>query len=215
MSIVGLFTESRPSINVDDVELYFDATLEESSELTTEVTEYPIEAGAIGNDHAIQQPLSLTMRVGISDNPFAAARANAGSIGANALGTVGGAALGQLGGTAASVAGIGGGALNAASTAGRAETRSQTALDTIRDEIQKKNLIVQVVANKKTYDDMMIVATRQETTKENEGGLELVIEFRQLLKLTSVATREPIPARNDAAETQAAPAQDLGALLLQ
>lgn len=215
MSIVGLFTESRPSINVDDLELYFDATLEESSELTTEVTEYPIEAGAIGNDHAVQQPLTLTMRVAISDNPFAALRARAGSVAGNALGTVAGGALSQLGGTAASVAGVGGGALNAASTAGRAETRSQAALDTVRDEIQRRNRIVQVVANKKTYDDMIIVSTRQETTKDNEGGLELVIEFQQLLVVASVATREPIPARNDAAETQAAPAQDLGALLLQ
>ena len=215
MSIVGLFTDSRTGITANDIEFYFDATLEESSEMTTEVTEFPIEVGAIGNDHAVQQPLTLTMRVGISDNPFAAARANAGGAVTNLLGAAGGAALGQLSGEAAAVAGVASGAVSAASTAGRAETRSQAALDTVRDEIQRRNRIVQVVASKRVYENMMIVSTRQETTKENEGGLELVIEFQQLLTVASVATREPIPARNDAAETQAEPVKDLGRLLPQ
>lgn len=41
MSLIGIFTKMRPQIG----ELYFDALLEESSELTTEVSEYPLEDG--------------------------------------------------------------------------------------------------------------------------------------------------------------------------
>ena len=72
MSVVGIFSKSRPDIGG----LYFDALLEESSELITDVTEYPIETGAIGNDHAVDRPLRLIMTVALSDNLFKSAMAH-------------------------------------------------------------------------------------------------------------------------------------------
>lgn len=145
MSIVGVFTQSRPSIH----DMFFDAVLEESTELITDVTEFPIESGALGSDHAVQRPLTITMRVGISDNPSRALRAEAGNVfGALAGGITGtllGSAIGRQGGSTASLLGVGAGAVNAAFTAGQASTRSQSALDRIR-EIQAKNQLINIVA---------------------------------------------------------------------
>lgn len=216
MSVVGLFTNSRPAIGG----LFFDAVLDESSELTTEVTEFPIEDGSVGNDHAVQRPLMLTMRVGVSDNVFRAARAAAADVGgpiAGAASSVGGALAGTAGGLIGSNAAEVGLALsvaNAAFAAGQASTRSQTALEAIRD-IQRRAQIITVVGAKATYDRMMIVSTRQETTKENEQSLVLVVELQQILEVTSQDAAQPIPAPNDPAATQAQPTTDLGLVVPQ
>lgn len=64
MSLIEIFTKMCPQIG----ELYFDALLEESSELTTEVSEYPLEDGRSANDNAVYRPLIITMTVAVSDN---------------------------------------------------------------------------------------------------------------------------------------------------
>src|SRR5690606_20814488 len=134
MSIVGIFTRSQPSIGG----VYVDAVLEETSELQTDVTEFPIEDGSVGHDHAVVRPLRLTMTIGVSDNPFRVARAKA-SEAAGALAGVGvgvgaglgvGAAVGRLSGRAAAVAGLLAGAAN---TAGQAASHSTSVLERIRD----------------------------------------------------------------------------------
>ncbi len=209
MSVIGLFAQSRPSI----AGLFFDAVLDESSELITEVTEFPVETGAVGNDHAVQRPLTLIMRVGVSDNPSRALRALAsdagGPIAGNLAGTAIGAGIGQLSTSVAVAAGLSGSLANAAFAAGQARTRSQSALEDMRT-LQRENKIIDVVGIKGSYKNMMITATRQGTTKENEQSLELVVEMRQLLTITSPLVQKPIPAPNDPAFTQAQPEADLG-----
>lgn len=214
MAIIGLFTQSRPSIDG----LYFDAVLEESSELLTEVTEFPIEDGSIGNDHAVQRPLTLTMRVGVSDNRFRALREQAGDVGGalagSALGALSGFALSKLGADAAIAAGLAASLANAAYAAGQAQTRSESVLEEIRLK-QRANALVTVIASGRQYENMMITGTRREKNKENEQALELVIEMRQLLTVKSVSNQDPVPAPNDPAETQAQPEIDLGQVLMQ
>ena len=73
MSIAAIFTKQRPNIGG----IYFDALLEESDELQTDVTRYPIESGVEGNDHAVNRNQRFTMLVGISDNPARALAAQA------------------------------------------------------------------------------------------------------------------------------------------
>lgn len=211
MSIFGVFSQSRPSIGGE----YFDAVLSESTELITDVTEFPIESGAIGSDHAVQRPLLITMRVGISDNPSRAARAEAGDLLGPLAGNLAGAAIGgvvgQLGGDLAVAAGLGVTAANAARNAGQARTRSQSSLDTIRD-IQRRNELINVVGTKREYPNCLITNTRQETNKENEQALELVVEMRQLIIVPIEGETDEIIAPNDPASTQAAPLQNLGLL---
>lgn len=223
MSIVGIFSRNQPSIGG----FVFDAILEESTELETFVTEFPVETGALGNDHAVQTPLRLSFRVGISDNAFRALRAEAsdavppglrafspaaGTIGANLTGAAVGATIGAVGGGLPQALGVAGSVANAAFQAGRAESRSQNALDVIRT-FQRANTILTVVGSKREYDGCLITATRQETTKENENALELVVELTQLLVARRPSEAEPIPAGGgDPAETQASALSDLGLL---
>jgi len=226
MAITGVFTQKRPAFDVGGESIVFDATITESSELTTEVTEFPVETGAIGNDHAVQRPLRITMRVGISDNPARAIRAAATEqipgVGGEAvagltgvgLGQGVGTAVGQLSGAQAAAAGLGASIASAAYSAGRPETRSQSALDAIRD-IQKRNRIIDVVGAKTIYRNCMITSTRQETNKENERGLELVVELTQLLLIDTDPSSAALPAQNDPAATQAQEARDLGRIGLE
>lgn len=216
MSIVGIFTRAQPLIGG----VFFDAVLNESTELVTEVTEFPIENGSVGNDHALQRPLRLTMRVGVSDNPFRALREAASSLpgalpGAGraltgvGAGVAGGAAIGAVGDPA--IAGLAVGAANAAFQAGRSQTRGGNALEAIR-EIQRKNEIIDVVGTKREYAGCIITNTRQETTKENEQGLELVVELQQMLFINSTIDEGGARNPDDTAATQGAETENLGRL---
>ena len=217
MSLVGIFTRSRPNIEG----IFFDAVLSESDEMITEVTEFPIENGTVGNDHALQRPMMITMRVGISDNPFRALREAASSgvdsdIVANAIssGTGIGASLGAgaIAGALGSNAALGGlaaGAINAAYLAGQDVTRSENALEAVRT-IQRQSLIIDIVTSKKEYKGCIITRTFRETTKENEQGLELVVELQQMLFLDSNVEAARVPAPNDTADTQGRPTDNLG-----
>lgn len=214
MSIVGIFTQSRPEIEG----IYFDAILEESSELPTEVTDFPIEDGSIGNDHAALRPLRLTMTVGISDNPYRALRAAAsdsGIPGAGALAGIGagagvGAVSGALSGPLAAAAGLGASVANAAFAAGQSASRSQSALDNLRDIQRSCRLITVVTAKGKTYENCLITNTRQTTDKQNEQGLELVIEMKQMMIINSTIQRREILPPEDTSSTQAQREVDLG-----
>jgi len=220
MSLVGLFSRSRPEIGG----LFFDALLEESSELVTDVTEYPIEDGRVGNDHAVDRPLRLTMTVALSDNPIKAALANdsipdewgwvASKMGP-LIGTAAGAVIGTLGGAAAAAVGIAGSVLT--ELAGGAETRSGKMIKAIRKKQQGHELLT-VVGAKGTYDNVMITNTRVQVTKQNEGGLELVVEMKQLIIVDSLANLAIVNSRlpaDDTASTQAQTENNLGEVGLQ
>jgi len=224
MSLVGIFSKSRPSING----LFFDALLEESSEMITDVTEYPLESGAIGNDHAVTRPLRLTMTVALSDNPIKAMLASesipdgwagVASKAGPLVGIAAGAAIGALGGAAAAGAGLAGSVLSryAPGLVGSGELRSSGVLKTIR-EIQSANSFITVVGAKEAYDNVMITNTRVQITKQNEGGLELVVEMRRLLVMDNEANQAIVAANlppGDTASTQAQPGVNIGEVGLQ
>lgn len=216
MSIVGIFTRSQPSIGG----VYVDAVLEESTELQTEITEFPIEDGSVGNDHAVVRPLRLTMTIGVSDNPFRVARAKASeaagmltSLGVGAAAGFGvGSVAGRLSERSAAAAGLLAGAAN---TAGQAASYSTTVLEKIR-ALQRDCAIIDVVPAKgPIYQGCMITRTYQQTTKANEGGLELVVELQQLQIINQQRTPLVNPPVGDTAATQAQPTVDLGRVTAQ
>lgn len=212
MSIVGIFTRAQPSVGG----YLFDAIISESTELSTESTKFPIENGSIGSDHISVNPLSLTLTVGVSDNPFRTVLSQAGQFSALAgagAGALTGALVGQLGDVAA-LAGLGASIINADFAAGQFFTRSQGVLDALR-ELQLRGQIIDVVTTKKTYEGCIISSTRQETNKENEQGLELIIELEQILIINSFIDKEEILAPNDTAETQGQSQINIGEVSLQ
>lgn len=211
MSLVGVFSQSRPSIGGE----YFDAVLEESTELQTDISEFPLEDGSVGNDHAVHRPLRLTMTIGVSDNPFRVARAKA-SEAAGALAGVGvgvgaglgvGAAIGRLSGRAAAVGGLLAGAAN---TAGQAASYSATVLDRIRQLQLGGGRLTVVMAKGKVYKNCMITRTYQQTSKQNEGGMELVVEMVQVQLINEHKPFTVNPSPDDPVFYQAQPMIDLG-----
>lgn len=222
MSLVGIFSKRRPSIGG----LFFDAVLEETSELVTDVTEYPIETGAIGNDHAVTRPLRVTMTVALSDNPLkdlqAQASAKGGTLAGSAVsigaGVGVGAVAGMMGGAGAAAFGVAGTLAMKflPGLVGDGKLRSSGVLESIR-ELQRTSSIIEVIGAKETYRDMIITGSRTQVTKENEGGLELVVDMKQLVIVGNEENAEVINANlpeGDTASTQAQAFVDYGELVL-
>ena len=201
MTIAAIFSTGQPRIG----NINFDATLEESTELQTDTTEFPIESGAIGSDHAVNRPLRITMRVGITDNASRASRA------APITTEEAPGAVSAVPSAVAIAAGLGGSVVNAAYLSGQAKTRSQSALDAIRD-LQRTKTLIDVMTLKKTYSQCLITNTRQETEKENENALELVVELTQLITVPLGGGAQEQPAYGDTAESQGQKTTDLGVL---
>lgn len=181
MAITGLFTRNRPKIG----NLYFDATLKETSELKTDVSEFPLETAASAHDNAVTRPLALTMTVGVSDNWFRELMAQqqdslAGVLGVGASITTGMAAS-ILGGRGSALAGIGASIATSFYSGGQSTTsRSQNLLEQLR-ELQRSHAPFELVTSRgATYKNCLIINTRTENSKETEGGMEIVVDLLQL-----------------------------------
>lgn len=215
MSIVNIFSTSRPNING----ISFDAVLNEQTELRTEISDYPLEDATTASDNAVTLPLSLIMTVGASDNLIKAATAEAGEFSgvlSAGIGVTAGMAASVLSGGAAALAGLGL-TVGAASISAGTRARSATILDAIR-EIQRSNTIFTVITSKGEYSNMIISNTRQETNKENENGLELVVEMRQVTLINrqgDATTQNSNLPVNDTATTQGQATVNIGSVALQ
>ncbi|MGJ8524181.1 hypothetical protein R84981_002900 [Carnimonas sp. R-84981] len=175
MAITSIFTQSRPQIQG----FTFDALLRETTEQRTNTTQYPLETGSYGFDNAVNMPLRLTMVVALSDNPLRSTIADFSSgndlIG-SAVGAVSGTALSVLPEALSSAAGVASRVVQSRDNQS-ATTRSGSALETIR-AIQSERQFITVIGAKGVYYPVLITGTRQETNKENEQGLELVVEMQ-------------------------------------
>lgn len=223
MAITGIFTRSRPSIGG----IFFDATLEESDELQTDVTRYPVETGFEGNDHAVNRNARITMFVALSDNPVRSATAlatqgdalerlnnlnlPAGIIRAG-VGIGVGRAISALPPGVAAAVGLG--ASVATNTVGQALSRSASVLEQIR-ALQSSREIISVVTQKASYQNVLITNTRRTTNPRNEGGLELVVEMEQLNILYSSLRSQTIVAPDDPNAAMASPMRDRGRVSLE
>lgn len=224
MALTGIFTKVRPNIGG----YFFDAVLEESDELQTDVTRYPIEDGTEGNDHAVNRNAVITMLVASSDNPARAAAAlasessalesvsnlglGAGAVSAIASG-VASVAVGQIArslpGPVAALAGIGASIGNAAYASGQAATRSASILEEIR-EFQRSHVLFTLASSKATYANCLITNTKRVTTASNENGLELLVTIEALRIMNSEFRPVGIPAPNQNVSAQASPYRSYG-----
>ncbi|MDZ7320759.1 hypothetical protein N4G41_03830 [Kosakonia sacchari] len=203
MAITGLFTRNRPRIG----NLYFDALLKETSELRTEVSEYPLETGATAHDNAITRPLSITMEIGVSDNWYRGVIAEQEDL-AQPLLDIGGSltagmAASLMTGRTAALSGIAASVGLAVYQSSQGTTRSQNLLDQLRT-IQRNHETFDLVASKgASYKNCIITSTRTETDKETEGGLIIVVDMLQLTIIhdTVEETNASLPF-GDSAATQ-------------
>lgn len=204
MAITGLFTRNRPKIG----NLYFDALLKETSELRTEVSEYPLETGETAHDNAVTRPLSITMEIGVSDNWFRGLIAQQEDL-AQPLVNIGGGlttgvAASLMSGRTAALSGIAASVGLAVYQSSQGTTRSQSLLDQLRT-IQRNHETFDLVASKgASYKNCIITNTRTETDKDSEGGLIILVDMLQLTIIhdTIEETKANLPY-GDSAATQA------------
>jgi len=229
VSLTAIFTKQRPVIGG----YVFDATLEESDELVTDVTQFPVENGDVANDHANNRNPRIFMRVGLSDNPFRALSAqasqqsvvdritelgipveavrSAAGIGAS---VATGGVIGSLNTGAAVFAGVAASIGNAAFAAGQDQTRSTQALSVIR-ELQRNKTVITIATSKAVYENVLITRTARTTNPRNERGLILDVEMEQLriFKTFDITLDIGVPAPNDTAAAQAFPLRDYGEIV--
>lgn len=223
MAITGIFTRSRPSIGG----IFFDATLEESDELQTDVTRYPVETGFEGNDHAVNRNAKITMLVALSDNPVRSATALATQGDAlerlNNLNLPAGILRAGVGigvGRAISAlppgvaAAVGLGASVATNAVGQGSSRSSDILEVIRD-LQSRREPFTVITQKAKYANVLITNTRRTTNPRNEGGLELMVEMEQINILYSSLRDRGMVDPSDPSAAMAAPQRDRGRVSME
>lgn len=180
MAITGLFTRNRPQIG----NLYFDALLKESTELRTEVSDFPLETAETAQDNAVTRALNITMEIGVSDNWYRGLIAQQEELAQPLIdiggGLTAGVAASLMSGRTAALSGIAASVGLAVYQGSQGTTRSQSLLEQLRT-IQRSHETFDLVASKgASYKNCLITNTRTETDKETEGGLIIIVDMQQL-----------------------------------
>lgn len=188
MSLAALFLNSVPTLGGEGIQpLIFDAVLSEMQYASARISQYPLESGAIASDHAIQFPTSLTITVGVSDNPFKVLTASSSNAAALAGGAAIGAAVGvvasKLSPTALAVIGVGMGATLSSSSS----TRSTTVKNTLH-YLKATGVLLNFVGTKETYKNVVIVGVRNVIDKRSELGGIFQIDFMQPTIISNTGT---------------------------
>lgn len=202
MSIVGLFTKNTPQIHG----IYFDALLDESSELRTDVSEYPLEDASTANDNAVTRPLTLIMTVGVSDNWYRGLIAATGDL-SSLAGISGSLATGVLSQLLSGAAAVDGVAASITTETMSDTSRSSDKLELLRN-LQRKHTVMTVTGSKTSYTNMIITNTRTKKEKSTEGGAIIVVEMRKLNIVADASAATT--SSSDTASTQATSTVNLG-----
>lgn len=196
MSILNIFTRSAPSLSGFE----FDAVLEDTFELSVDLTGYTIELGARVSDHRIVNPIRWSMVGAISNTPL--------KVGATDF--VGGTLSNFVGdsGVVSTVAGLSAGFL-----AGSNETRASSTLDFLIT-LTTTGEPFDVDAGDIQLTNMIIVNLRRTKDPENEGGLIFEADLQEYNTLeTKLQSNQPNQSKlnsNDPSSTQASAVSDRG-----
>lgn len=180
MAITGLFTKNRPQIG----NLYFDALLKESTELRTDVSDFPLETAETAQDNAVTRALDITMEIGVSDNWYRGLIAQQEELAQPLVdiggGLTAGVAASLMSGRTAALSGIAASVGLAVYQNSQGTTRSQSLLEQLR-AIQRNHETFDLIASKgASYKNCLITNTRTEIDNETEGGLIIVVDMQQL-----------------------------------
>lgn len=170
MSIVNLFTRgAAPTIGGYS----FDAVLEDTLDISVELTSYPVESGARVNDHRIINPIKWSLTGAVSNNPLTPTITD------------------FLGGTLSNltnnpyVAAVAG--LSASWLAGSEETRASTTLQFLIGLMMTGDPFY-VDAGDIQLDNMVITRLSRGKDPSNENGLIFVAELQELISLDRLPT---------------------------
>ena len=159
-------------------------TVKEQHEDTLEITDHPVEQGAVISDHAFKMPAKLTLEVGWSNSPSKA-----------------GLVEGLVGAATSTVAGA-------------QSILSGNSQQQVRDlyakllKLQSDAIPFEIFTGKRRYSDMLIQSISTTTEKNTENILMLTLSCRQVIIVrTSVVLVPADMAKQANPQSTAAPTQ--------
>lgn len=196
-TIAGLFSQRGSKIELMEV----DATISETHEASTTLTETEVESGAKINDHVTLNPLSLTIEGAVSENPISIIGAAAGAA-ASAVGAKVGAAKGALPGAAATVgiASIGGLVSSALSSSSGPKSRAKEDVYDYLMELRNNRQPITVVTGLKEYSNMIITSISIPRTAQTGQILRFTVVMRQVKIVQTVTSAISIDTVKAAAD---------------
>ncbi|MEW2971043.1 phage baseplate protein [Pseudomonas juntendi] len=200
--VMSIFSKALPAIGG----IQFDAKLEGATSKAVQLTEFPVEFGPNGNDHARLLPDRYLLTGAVSNSPL--------GLGLGEIGAMGdlGAAIG--GSSPFSTAGGAiGSAVAAYLLAGSESTRAATAWAALTALLQSRARF-DLVTEYETLKNMVLIRLDQRTRPEDEDGLVFIAELQQVRVISSQVTRGVTSAdqllKNDPIATQGAPMVSTG-----
>ena len=163
-----------------------DVTIEEQHDDELEITDHPVEQGALISDHAFKRPAELTLRLGWSDSPVIA-------------GLVAGVAATGL----QTVAGV-----QSLATGNSASQVKDTYAKLLA--MQASRAPFTVYTGKRRYDDMLIKHIAVTTTRESEHSLMATIRLRQVIIVQTQLVTITAAAADQLTASATTPATDAG-----
>lgn len=180
--------------------------VEESHHDDLEITQHPIEMGAVVADHAFKQPMEIVIRCAWSNSPSASGGLVGAAIGAAAA--IGGPVVGAIASAGATI--------NAAQS-----LLTGNAVGQVRDiyekllKIQESRIPFDVFTGKRAYKSMLFKSLRVDTTPRSENALLLIAVCRQVIIVRTRIVEVGINPDAQALPEQTTPISDAGKQQLQ
>lgn len=195
--LMSIFSKVVPTIN----KIEFDAKLEGATSKSVQLTEFPVEFGTNGIDHARLLPDRYLLTGAVSNTPLGLSLGEIGVMGDL------GAALGGAS-RSTSIGGAIGSSVAAYLLAGSENTRAATAWAALSALLKSRSRF-DLVTEYETLTNMVLIRLDQRTRPDDEDGLVFVAELQQAPVVKSQITRGVTSAeqllQQDPVATQGAP----------
>ncbi len=165
-------------------------TLEETHHDDLEITDHPVEQGALISDHAYKRPAEVTIRCAWSNSPSAASLV-----------------AGVVGSADATVTGV-----QSLITGNTATSVRDVYAKLLR--LQSDRVPFDVFTGKRVYSSMMVKSLTVVTDKEHEQSLMVVATFRQVIIVQTQTLSVAAPAAQQADPSATQPQVNSGAKAL-
>lgn len=191
--VMSIFSKTLPMLGP----IEFDAKLEGATSKAVQLTEFPVEFGTNGNDHARLLPNRYLLTGAVSNTPL--------GIGLSDLGMMG------VGAIASAIGGVAGATVSTVSAyllSGSEATRAATAWAALTALLESRSRF-DLVTEYETMRNMVLIRLDQRTRPDDEDGLVFVAELQQARVVNSQVTRGVTSAeqllQQDPVATQGAP----------
>ena len=186
----GIYTAALSTLNIP-------ITIEEFHSDSLEITDHPVDAGAMVTDHAFKLPPEVVIKLGWT---LSASGNNSNTFGNAAIGTAGSLATqSPMTLQVANLAAAAWGVVEASKATTQQALVTLGVGDSLSDiystllELQSSRTLIDVVTGKREYSSMLIKSLTTVTDKSTENSLMITMTLRKVL-LVSVLTTSGVAA---------------------